>query len=799
MKENFTKFKLSLLFVMIYFSSNMMGQATMDLVIDAPASIAGRYTMLTGGFGPRPFQQVTAGLPMVYTNPPLACTAILNDVKGKLAFIDRGTCLFYDKAKAAQLAGAVATLVCNNNPTTLPGLGSAADTLSSNAYLLTLADCSKIKVELAKGTVSAKIVNTLCNPVISTVKNAIWGTKPGEGDFNGGIGAWKIETPAGKGWAWDQFGYLGRGQYAGGIYIGSNTGCNGAMVFDSDYLDTNGKAEGTGTCLGGSCSSAFTSPNIDLSGFSDLKGLTVQFTQTYRQYLSTFYVLASYDNGATFDSIQINTNAVLNANPTINEVIKVGLCGADLSKKQVKIRFAMDGNYYYWGIDDVFLINDSGSDVEVQNFYSSSFTYNTPVSQAYEFPLVSDVKNNGPVSAPNVVLTASIQKNTSGNVYGSAITTEKNTFNTIDGCTIVENKLFANPAKHPTSTGLYRIKYDIATSGADSLPNNNSREAFFRMTDNVYGNSLNEVEAGSAYLSSLSVITNPAFIEQNDMSTGQYYFFPKGKGFKATRMYFGVNDNNTQTGDFASIVRMEVYKVKPGGTSNTIPESQLTLVGKGYDPANPENDDMFIDTATVGRRRTFFNVKDLDNKTLFLEDNTGYIFLLRTTFVKGAPANANTQVHIFPFLGFGEDSQTNFNSNAVTFANNTLAKKEWNYGSILNNGANLIGNTSVRTYNELIIAPNSVGTEEELAETNFSVYPNPATSDLFVDLKLTNVAKNVSVKITDIMGRIVLEQSAVNVQNETIKINIAQIPSGVYLTKIETSEGSTTKKIIISH
>jgi hypothetical protein len=796
MKENFTIFKHSLLFSMMLFASVLVAQPTMDLIIDAPASIAGRYTMLAATWGPNPVKPISTATEMVLTNPALACTEILNDVKGKIAFADRGTCLVYEKSKAAQLKGAIATLVCNTTNPALPGLGASSDTLSTNTFFMLNDQCAKIKAELAKGTVKATVVNTPCAPVIANVKNAIWGTKTGEGDFNGGLNGWKVENDVNKGWAWDRFGNVTYGKYGGRSFITSNTSCNGSVIFNYDFLYTKGINEGTGTC-DEACPAAVTSPNIDLSTIPNIKGLSVQFSQVFRHNAGTFYLMSSFDNGVTWDSSRINADAIVNG-ADVNNTIKVPLCGFDPSKKQVKIRFSKTAGFYFWGIDDVFLINDSGSDIEVQNFYSSSFTYQTPVSQAYEFPLVSDVRNNGPSAAPGVVLSATIQQNTSGAAYGPALTSEKNSYNTL-GCETVENKLFTNNAKHPTTVGLYRIKYDIATSGADSVPGNNSREAFFRMTDNIYSNSLSEVAAGSAYLSSLSGITNPAFINQNDMSAGQYYWFPKGKGFKATRSYFGVNDNKTQTGDFASIVRLEIYKVKAGGTSNTIPESQLTLVGKGYDPANPENDDMYVDSSTIGRRRLYFNAKDLDNKTLFLEDNTGYIFLLKTTYVKGAPANANTQVHIFPFLGFGEATQTNFNSNAVTFANNELAKKEWNYGSLLNNGDLLIGNTTVRTYHELIIAPNSVGVDEQLAETNFSVYPNPASNDLFIDLKLANVAKSISIKLTDVTGRIVREQSAINVQNETVKINVAQLPSGVYLTKIETPEGSTTKKIIISH
>lgn len=49
------------------------------------------------------------------TEPAEACTEITNDVDGKIALIDRGTCTFTTKVRNAQDAGAVGVLVVNNS------------------------------------------------------------------------------------------------------------------------------------------------------------------------------------------------------------------------------------------------------------------------------------------------------------------------------------------------------------------------------------------------------------------------------------------------------------------------------------------------------------------------------------------------------------------------------------------------------------------------------------------------------------------------------------------------------------
>ena len=74
-------------------------------------------------------------------------------------------------------------------------------------------------------------------------------------------------------------------------------------------------------------------------------------------------------------------------------------------------------------------------------------------------------------------------------------------------------------------------------------------------------------------------------------------------------------------------------------------------------------------------------------------------------------------------------------------------------------------------------------------QTNFSVYPNPAT-DLVNITKKNNVEVN-SISITDINGRIVKEV----VSNEINLISIADLTAGIYLLKIVTAEGTGTTKL----
>ena len=99
------------------------GRRRRSLKVNAPAPIAGVKTSDTAEFGPQAFDRdratVVLALDAANTDGPTTtdgCTAFTNAaaVAGKIAVIDRGVCLFVEKAKNAQNAGAVGVVIFNN-------------------------------------------------------------------------------------------------------------------------------------------------------------------------------------------------------------------------------------------------------------------------------------------------------------------------------------------------------------------------------------------------------------------------------------------------------------------------------------------------------------------------------------------------------------------------------------------------------------------------------------------------------------------------------------------------------------
>jgi hypothetical protein len=83
-------------------------------------------------------------------------------------------------------------------------------------------------------------------------------------------------------------------------------------------------------------------------------------------------------------------------------------------------------------------------------------------------------------------------------------------------------------------------------------------------------------------------------------------------------------------------------------------------------------------------------------------------------------------------------------------------------------------------------------TEQVLSRQNLWIYPNPANSELVINLSYN--AARATVKLYDVTGRIIIESAMVNTY--TAKLDLSQLGNGVYFVQI--SDGSTklTQKLI---
>jgi extracellular elastinolytic metalloproteinase len=133
---------------------------------------SGEYGIATAGFGPLPpADPLTEDVVLVQddTAPESdGCEAITNGaaLAGKIALVDRGSCLFVEKVLALQAQGAVAVVVVNNvagAPITMGGTDPGNITIP--AVMISMADGQIIKDALLNGACKCHPARRgLCEP-----------------------------------------------------------------------------------------------------------------------------------------------------------------------------------------------------------------------------------------------------------------------------------------------------------------------------------------------------------------------------------------------------------------------------------------------------------------------------------------------------------------------------------------------------------------------------------------------------------------------------------------------------------
>ena len=132
------------------------------LSVQTPATIAGDLEIGTASFGAEVSAAAVSGALVQALDASDAagpattdgCSALTNAaaIAGKVALVDRGTCLFVEKAGNAQAAGAVAMVVVDNVAAgTPPGMGGDAPSVTIPCVSVTQADGNTLEANLAGG------------------------------------------------------------------------------------------------------------------------------------------------------------------------------------------------------------------------------------------------------------------------------------------------------------------------------------------------------------------------------------------------------------------------------------------------------------------------------------------------------------------------------------------------------------------------------------------------------------------------------------------------------------------------
>jgi hypothetical protein len=92
-----------------------------------------------------------------------------------------------------------------------------------------------------------------------------------------------------------------------------------------------------------------------------------------------------------------------------------------------------------------------------------------------------------------------------------------------------------------------------------------------------------------------------------------------------------------------------------------------------------------------------------------------------------------------------------------------------------------------------------VGIDEISIENSISIFPNPATNSIQITIESQFVQNEMGIKIYDLLGKLVYNNQNALSNNSSAKINVAEIPNGIYFVTIYSKNNSYSKRLIIQH
>lgn len=129
----------------------------------------------------------------------------------------------------------------------------------------------------------------------------------------------------------------------------------------------------------------------------------------------------------------------------------------------------------------------------------------------------------------------------------------------------------------------------------------------------------------------------------------------------------------------------------------------------------------------------------------------------------------------------------------------TFARKD-QYGNKINDPWNTPYESSGFDLDAVGVIHNSTtGIRDEISQSNFKVFPNPAGNSVF--LELNNVEfQEVEIIISDLTGKEVKSFRAPNSNgSENIKLDLSLLKNGIYIFSIFTAKGTASEKLVIAN
>jgi hypothetical protein len=632
----------------------------------------------------------------------------------------------------------------------------------------------------------------------------IWGG-PGDknSEFNGGLNDWTVKAISPNDnalWIWEADGKPDKGAYSGKANqqaIQSPSVSNGAMVFDSDFYDNAGTPGNFGKGIAPSPQvGELISPTFSCAGRTSV---WLKFNQYFRQYQSTTNIAVSIDGGATWkDPITFNGDIPLNSATAPNSQILYDITSIAAGHANVKIKFIFNADYYYWVIDDVYVLEAPAGDPKIMGTWYSPMHYGIPQNMANRDSMyfIMDVNNTGGQALTGVEGKVTLYNDNLQKVFY----TESKTFDLEkqDTFRVLFNSFMPT---HDLDTGLYVVLYEVISEQAATATGKEFVQ-YFRIYPNLFAkkegslnvyntkcrNTDSTVDAGVSFQGSGTAgpiydaynlnyyklgdwVTNPNFHVRAVSSTISNAMSGSGNiSYPGTIRVFELADtldNLLWNFDFTDGIGLDGKESK-----------QLKYIGYGFKQIENVANYAYVDV----------DVTDLDeNGYIELKPNGKY-------FVAALWEKGTRYYHAY------DNTNSGGNKRFYYFLNNLYQTVSYVYTSN-DQRFYLIGEDYgawVIDLNLQIWGDFKSASEDQLLPANtVTLLENPVRNVLSVDLDFENSIDQATMVIHDLNGSIIDMRNVYNLKQSTETFQVGNFPAGQYIFTIFTKDKLLSKKFVV--
>lgn len=804
-------------------------------------------------FGPHPVMLLDDG----ELAPADACDGVMPDARGSILLLDGEGCDSKFKVQRAEEAGAVAVVICPVDPASeLTTFSRTSEPVIGDlpVFLMPYSACQKIKLAAQKDEIKLEFGNK-CERAANQGK-VIWGAEPGQGDFDGGLNGWTIEGESYPNWLWTDNTYM-YGYFTSRIVEGS--ACNGYVQYKSDEIDDQSDTKKYCSIQSDFCAGSLISPTINLS-VVEQEDIFVNFYHEFRHFVygSTSLIL-SYDDGMTWtDSIPFSVaklatepfNPEINDNtaclPPTHEINQA--CQDHYSipiksyngQSSIKLKFRHIGDYYYATIDDVTITEGNYKDLAIikKNYGLPPATV-LPSVIPQHIPSYVEIEKRGNLDTSEL----RIQATSINGFTNLSITNLIDGFNTPTPHCTKEDFLLADKTHlSPDRQGIHTIEYINITNG-DQVDTNDTLSYNYEVSHYKWITvdrplPINRDEESNDFLN-----VNPQepffgnrIFNNLDWLLAYSFYKPKGRSkeyLKSVRV--GIESQEGTRGN------LKIYLYEWNPTSASFPESldsgnyiiaaeDTELVGCMGENAleREQNSQPFAEVLreVVDYTDMTFGIARADKDTgQPSEDENGdqqyaclkedQLYVLAFAFdneynsiSEGPPIRmlANKPRHDLPINNQLYNRAMDELDIPVRIGSCLSSKNyldENNFIEDFNNFTFDINETLNEPWIELKFGDSSyspcprVSTSEQYSNKQFiTIFPNPTTNHFKIVFDKASSEQLIELDLFNLTGGLVMPIN-IEEKSDEQRIDVSQLPAGVYIIKARTTAGVFSKKIVV--